>query len=357
MKQIFTLIDSIGGACFYTGASLRDQLLNRPASHFEILVYGITKSELDDVMEKTGHSYDQTSAFAQTPNGTIQFIILHSLRDLHTYRGFTIDSILSNCITGSFYDPYSGLVALKNKQVIIHKDILLASPSKMLEACRLACELGFNLGIETWFDIYENARIVKYIPVDEFRKELNSILSMNKPSEVFKLLQETTLLEYCLPELAACANVIQNKRSGVRNVLEHILYALDACENVLALRLVILFHDMAKPQTLEIGDDGKIHFFKHEVIGSKLAKQYMRYWGYEKELIHTVSHLVLHHMFDADPRLTDKSVRRLIKKVGKEYIYDLVKIRSADRQGAPGNISMKKIKVLKKKIDKEISNV
>ena len=62
-------------------------------------------------------------------------------------------------------------------------------------------------------------------------------------------------------------------------------------------------------------------------------------------------------MFDAAPNITDKAVRRLIKKVGKEHIYDLLLVREADRSGSPEKISMKKIKSLRKKIDKEIGNV
>jgi hypothetical protein len=91
--------------------------------------------------------------------------------------------------------------------------------------------------------------------------------------------------------------------------------------------------------------------------GSKLAKQYMKHWGFTREQINKVSRLVLHHMFDADPKITDRSIRRLIKKVGKDIIYDLLKVREADRSGAPEKISMKKIKNLRKKIDKEINNV
>jgi tRNA nucleotidyltransferase (CCA-adding enzyme) len=180
---------------------------------------------------------------------------------------------------------------------------------------------------------------------------------LDKPSTAVKLLQETRVLEAIFPELAACENVIQNKRAGVKNVFEHVMYTLDAAEKDLTIRLTMLFHDVAKPQTLELGEDGKIHFFRHEVVGARLAKQYLKYWAFDKDLVQKVSQLVLHHMFDADPRLTDKSVKRLIKKVGKDLIYDLLKVRIADRLGTPNTISMKKIKVLKKKIDKEIDNI
>ena len=226
----------------------------------------------------------------------------------------------------------------------------------MIEACRLAGELGFTLNVETWFNLYDNAQIIKHISPDMIRQEIEKILLLSAPSEAFKQLQEARILEYILPELAACETVIQSKRAGVKNVFEHIMYALDACEPSIDLRLTVLFHDIAKPQTLQCGLDGTIHFFKHEIVGADIAKTYLKYWGFPKELVHKVPHLILHHMFDADPRMIEKSVRRLIRKVGKEYIYDLLKVRRADRAGTSEKISMRKIKLLEQKIEKELRN-
>jgi HD superfamily phosphodiesterase len=114
---------------------------------------------------------------------------------------------------------------------------------------------------------------------------------------------------------------------------------------------------MAKPAALEITTEGKMHFFKHEQLGAKLANDYMTKYGLSKSLIDKVKLLIENHMFDADPKLTPKGVRRLIKRVGVEHIFDLIKVREADRQGSPVPPSNSKIELLKSKIEKELANV
>ena len=71
-------------------------------------------------------------------------------------------------------------------------------------------------------------------------------------------------------------------------------------------------------------------------------------------IIRDTSLLITHHMFDADPKLTIKGVRRLIKRVGPEQIFNLLKVREADRMGSTEIPSMKKIELLRSKIEKEL---
>ena len=358
MTNLIKTIISLGGTCFFTGVPLRNVLLGRAENNSEILLYGMTAEELQIVLEKSGHECIPKTLAIKTPDGGVHtFRIITGIHDLNTPSDFTIHSIYMNCDTKQIYDPFDGLKDLKAKTIRIERAALQSKPIKLLEACRLTAELEFTMNLGTWYELYDQARLARHINVTELAPELINILMLVQPSVAFKLMQETRLLEFVLPELAACENIMQNKRSGVHNVFEHIMYAIDAADRDLPIRLTVLFHDIAKPQTLEIADDGKIHFFKHEILGSKIAKQYMRYWGFDKDMIQKVSHLVLHHMFDADPRLTDKSVRRLIRKVGKDLVYDLLKVRIADRLGTPNRISMKKIKLLKKKIDREITGI
>ena len=62
-------------------------------------------------------------------------------------------------------------------------------------------------------------------------------------------------------------------------------------------------------------------------------------------------------MFDADTKLTQKGVRRLIRRVGKELIFDLLRVREADRRGSPTPPSNTKIDFLRQKIMEEYDNV
>jgi len=351
MKQLYLEVAAAGGITFRTGASLRNHFLGLPYSREFLIMHKISEPHLRAILNRLEVDVLASSSKIVITD-KMEIRLIATIQELNEQTDFNIHNIYFNPLTDTYYDPFHGVVDIHNKTVTAPKKLFLGDPVKMLEACRLVGELGFSLNVETWFNLYDNAQIIKYINPELLRQELERVMMLSSPSLVFKQLQETRLLEYILPELAECETVIQSKRSGVNNVFEHIMYALDSCPPQVDLRLAILFHDIAKPQTMQCDPDGTIHFFKHEMLGSKIAKTYLRYWNFPKELVHKVSHLVLHHMFDADPRMTDKAVRRLVRKVGKEYIYDLLKIREADRGGTPQKISMKKIKLLKKKIDR-----
>jgi tRNA nucleotidyltransferase (CCA-adding enzyme) len=355
MKEFYLEIAAAGGLTFRTGVSLRNSLLGLPHSTENLVVLQLPQSQILHILEKLELPVIHNSS-TEIATETLQIRVLQNIQELNEQVDFTIHNIFVNALTDSVYDPFHGILDLRNKVIRTTKQVFLGSPVKMVEACRLVSELGFTIHVETWFELYNNARVVQHTVPDLIREELSKILMLTKPSVVFEQLQETRLLEYIIPELARCQPVIQSKRSGVKNVFEHIMYALDACERRLDLRLVILFHDIAKPQTLHCDADGTIHFFKHEIYGAKIAKSYLKYWNFPKDIIHNVAHLILNHMFDADPKMVDKTVKRLIRKVGKEHIFDLLKIREADRGGTSEKVSMKKVKLLRKKIERILND-
>lgn len=358
LKPVWTTVKNDGGSCYYYGTSLRDYLLKRPVKRFDIVTthpIGAVAQVLKDWGFVVSATNIQTLKFSHLG---VDYVIAHrDPKDIFDVRDFSIDTIYSDCLTGVVHDPNQGVADIKNKLISISKDVLLDSPARLLRAAYLCGLLDFSLSVETWFSMYEIAIGIKHVSPILLGMVMADILELPKPSVALKILQSTRVLEFMLPELAACETIVQNKRAGVHNVFEHTMYALDAAHPDPAIKMAVLFHDIAKPQTIEYGDDGKIHFFRHDVVGAKIARNYLKSWGYEKDFITKVSTLITHHMFDAAPNITDKAVRRLIKKVGKEHIYDLLLVREADRSGSPEKISMKKIKSLRKKIDKEIGNV
>jgi tRNA nucleotidyltransferase/poly(A) polymerase len=355
MKEFYLEVAAAGGLTFRTGLSLRNSLLGLPVQKENLTVLQASHAQILHILEKLEVPTLKTSS-TEIITEDLQIRLLRNIQELNEQSDFTIHNIYLNPLTGAVFDPFHGVADLKNKIIRATKEVFQESPIKMVEACRLAGELDFTLNVETWFMLYDNARVAKHIVPDILREELCTILMLPAPSVVFKLLHQTRLLQNILPELSECEPVIQSKRSGVKNVFEHVMYALDACEKDLDLRLVILFHDVAKPRTLHCDPDGTIHFFKHEIYGSKIARSYLRYWNFPRDVVHKVSHLILHHMFDADPKMQDKTVKRLIRKVGPEHVYDLLKVREADRAGTSEKISMKKIKLLRKKIERILSD-
>src|SRR5690606_38575176 len=79
---------------------------------------------------------------------------------------------------------------------------------------------------------------------------------------------------------------------------------------------------------------GKYTFYGHEVIGARMTKKILERLKFSRETIDFVEKMVRNHMFFSDTELiTLSAVRRIITKVSKEHIWDLMRVRECDRVG------------------------
>ena len=93
-------------------------------------------------------------------------------------------------------------------------------------------------------------------------------------------------------------------------------------------------HDVAKPRSKR-GEGPDSTFYGHEIVGARMTSKILERLRFSKKLTEKVIKLVRFHLFYYDTEfVTDSSVRRLIQKVGPENIYDLVRVREADRIGS-----------------------
>ena len=71
------------------------------------------------------------------------------------------------------------------------------------------------------------------------------------------------------------------------------------------------------------------------MVGAKMARKIMERLKFSNEDTQRVVNLVRNHMFYYNvDEVTESSVRRLISKVGKENLSDLIDLRVADRLGS-----------------------
>ena len=78
-------------------------------------------------------------------------------------------------------------------------------------------------------------------------------------------------------------------------------------------------HDVGKPATKAVGDDRRVSFHHHEVVGARLTRQRMKALKFPKDVIAQVSELVLLHLrFYGYGRgeWTDSAVRRYVTDAG-----------------------------------------
>jgi len=144
------------------------------------------------------------------------------------------------------------------------------------------------------------------------------------------------LLKYITPELEKAIGIEQNKAHAF-DVWTHLLKSLQHSADKkypLHVRLSALFHDISKPETRRKGENGEWTFYGHEVVGSRVTKKILENLKFSREIIDLVTTLVRWHMFFSDTeQITHSAVRRIVAKVGKDHIWDLMNVRICDRIG------------------------
>jgi len=127
---------------------------------------------------------------------------------------------------------------------------------------------------------------------------------------------DTGLADVFLPELPAL-KVEQDPVHQHKDILKHTLVVVENCQADLVLRLAALLHDVGKPSTKKVTDEG-VQFHHHEVVGARMAEARLRALRYPNDVAAEVVRLVEMHLRFHSYRLgwTDAAVRRYVREAG-----------------------------------------
>ncbi len=254
-------------------------------------------------------------------------------------RDFTINAIALDS-AGNMVDPYGGLKDISEK--IIRTvgnplDRFNEDGLRIMRAVRLYAELGFTIAPETAEAIKKTAPLLCKIAKERVRDEFVRIISSKSPALGIEMCQKLGLLPFIAPELEHGIGIDQNQAHSF-DVWTHLIKTLQHSadrEWPLHIRLAALFHDVGKPKTRRKDPiKGDWTFYGHEVVGARMTEKILKDLRFSNEIIETVTKLVRWHMFFSDTeQITLSAVRRLISKVGKDNVWDLMNVRVCDRIG------------------------
>jgi len=255
-------------------------------------------------------------------------------------RDFTINAIALDDSKGHLIDPYDGQKDIKDKIVrTVGKPLERFSEDalRMLRAVRFVAELDFGIDGETATAIDDNSKHLSHVSRERIRDEFVKILNSNQPMNALVLAERLGILEFISPALVRSVGVGQNQAHSY-DVFEHLMRAVQhaADKNFsLEVRLACLFHDVSKTETRRHSEEkNDWSFHGHEVVGSRETKKILEELRFPRETIEKVVKLVRWHMFFSDPdQITLSAVRRMVKNVGEENIWDLLNLRICDRIG------------------------
>lgn len=263
-----------------------------------------------------------------------------NLEDDLKRRDFTMNAIAYSVSKEEMVDLYDGLTAIKDKMIIAVGEAderFKEDALRILRAVRFASQHGFAISAETMSAMIKNVDLLQNISAERIRDEFLKMIMSNEPMLGIVLSHKLGILKHIVSELELGIG-IEQKGEHIYDVWEHNLRTMQHAadkEWPLHIRLSGLFHDIGKPHTREWSEEkNKYTFYGHEVVGAKIAKKICERLRFPGELTQKITNLVRHHMFFADPdEITHSAVRRLVSKVGKENVWDLVDLRICDRVG------------------------
>ncbi len=328
-----------GYQAFLVGGAIRDLMLGFQAKDWDVAT--------DASPEIIRDLFPTTTSF-HLKHGTITLVIEGIHFEVTTFRGpgggigsiieedlahrdFTINAMAYDLTRGRIIDPFGGAEDIRRKvvrAVLNPRERFQEDPLRMMRAIRFSQELGYSIDPETLTAIASFSRAISGVAAERIRDELVRVLMVARPSVGFNLMRKTGLLQVILPELVEGYRKRQNDFHRY-TIYRHIMETVDMIERDPALRLSALFHDIAKPRVRE-KIDGRWRFFSHAEESAELARQIMMRLRFSKELTSRVLILVAHHMFDYRKEMSDRAIRRFIKRVGMEHVDDLIRLRKAD---------------------------
>ena len=368
VHPIFPLIaeaaKELGNEAFVVGGFVRDLLLGRPSKDIDIVVQGqgielalkVVAKIGQDTKVKTFKNFG--TAMLRYKDWEIEFVGARkesyrrdsrkpivengSLKDDQKRRDFTINAMsisLNEPDYGFLIDPFNGMDDLKSKIIrtplgpnITYSD----DPLRMMRAIRFSTQLNFHIEEQSHEAITKNANRIKIVSPERIIEELNKIIMSPKPSNGFKLLLKTGLLQIIFPEMAVLQGAEFKEGKGHKDNFYHTLIVLDNISvksDNLWLRWAAIVHDIAKPLTKKWVEGTGWTFHGHEFLGSKMVPRIFKRlklpMGDNMKYVQKLVAMHLRPIVLSQDIVTASAIRRLLFDAGDD-IDDLMTLCEAD---------------------------
>lgn len=366
---------------YLVGGVVRDALLGRASHDWDFAVQGDALRIARQVADQLGAAYfpldaehDTGRVILNDSQGERTFLDFVGLRgpDLESdlaARDFTINAMaLEARDPQKLLDPLGGAADLHAQELrACSPTSLRDDPLRILRGIRQAADLGFKIVPPTRALMRQAIPGLKRISPERLRDELFRILGGRKPTACLRAIDLLGALAVILPEVNALHGVEQSPPHQ-SDVWQHSLDTLQKLEDVLAvlaieydpdkaanlvlgeivlrlgryrqhiaahfeaalntdrplrplLFLAALYHDIDKPQTRQVEENGRVRFFQHEHAGANTVAGRGRALHLSNAEIERLQATVRYHMrpfllAQSGPQPTRRAIYRFFRDAG-----------------------------------------
>ena len=335
---------------YLVGGTVRDAISGKPTNDIDIAVDGPALELSQQLADASFGAFvamneeHRVARIVLERDGTGWHLDISSLQgtlaDDMSRRDFSVDSMAvplvhleRNQTLAEVYDDFGGINDLAGKKIRhLNDHVFKSDPVRMLRAVRLAVQLGFTIDRPTNGLIRNDSKLLTIAPAERLREEFCRILAFPRAAGSIRAMDSLGLLGQLLPELDSSRGVSQ-PLEHYWNVFDHSIETMNATEAALRInrngyaattiieipwtaeiasyikeevsgsmtratlvKLAALFHDIAKPETKNIDDNGRMHFFGHPKLGAEKIIAIMKRLRFSTKETLLVEKLVEHHL-------------------------------------------------------------
>ena len=350
VRHCLEKLESNHFACYAVGGCVRDWLLGLTPHDYDLCTEA-TPAQMRELFA------DHTLVLAGEKHGTVGVVTPSGVVEITTFRtegdyadnrhpgwvkfetrieadlsrrDFTVNAMAWSPTRG-LADPFGGQQDLENKilRAVGDADARFREDAlRILRGVRFGVRFALQPEENTLQAMFRQAPLLENIAKERIFDELCGLLPLINTEE---LLRFVPILSQVIPELAPTFGFEQHNSHHIYDVYTHICHVVSAVPPVLPLRWAALLHDLGKPATFTMGEDGQGHYYGHADVSAQMADEILRRLKAPTALREETVFLISRHM--NRPTADKKLLRRYLSRWGEEKLRKLLQLQAADIGG------------------------
>lgn len=350
VRECVDALETAGHSAYVVGGCVRDHLMG-----LEPHDYDLCTQALPEQIQQIFSNHDLV--LSGLKHGTVGVIFPEDVVEITTYRteggytdsrhpdwvrfvdrvdedlarrDFTINAMAWSPTRG-LQDPFGGAEDLKKgilRAVGNPIDRFREDALRILRGARFASRFQFQPEQKT----YE--AMIALIPLlDELARErvYCELCQLLMSARVEDLLRYEPIITQVIPELKVTVAFEQHSRHHVHDLYTHIAHVTASAPKELPVRWAALLHDVGKPETMTLDEQGEGHFYGHAQVSADMANEILLRLKAPTALREQVVVLIRQHMTLIEPQA--HVLRRRLSRLGPQTLELLLQLQKADMEG------------------------
>ena len=335
--------------CYLVGGYLRNYFIkNEISSDRDIVVKGDSKAlalEISEILDGTFIELDtENEIYRVVLKDKINYFDISKMLDDDIMldakrRDFTMNAIFYNLNKKEIFDPFQAREDIKNK-IIKTPDLnnFTDDPLRMLRLYRFISNTGFDADKTLEDFCKNNFKLIKNCAKERIQAEIIHIFEGEFIADTLSVMFDDGILEDVFPFVSEIKKIPPNSHHHL-DLVHHSIETVRKIriDNPL-LKISAFYHDIGKPKTWTIEENGRHRFIGHDVLGGEIVKDELKKLNFSTKAINYISKMVRYHIYPATlANVSDnnKAFARFVRKIGEDTP-DLIELSRADRLSALG---------------------